>query len=420
MLKKKKEVIKRNSLLFILLLITVLSIPLLIEKDSKANNQKLLATQILNHYDILVKTNKVSKIYTYNGKRYVESGKIGINQIIYLSNQVLTYNNIYYKIVNFDGDYYISYEDVVPIEENIKIDDRYRNYIPFNESIVINGKVNFYDKDDNMVYNLNLNKTFPILIKYDDYYGIEYNNMLLKIKKEDISHIIEENNSSLIPISSIAVLNYHFFYDETKENEKKDCNQMICHSKKQFKSHLAYIKDNNIFTPTMEEFELFLDKKINLPKSVLITIDDGWRMQQGIDLLEEYQLNGTVFLITSWFKDIPFLNDYKYVEFHSHGDKLHDVGVCPGGQGGAIKCLSKEKLLADLALSRQKLNGSKVFCYPFYEYNNYSIEVLKEAGFKLAFTGGEYSTTPESNKYKLPRYVITNNTSVEQLKKIIG
>ena len=41
MLKKKKEVTKRNSLLFILLLITVLSIPLLIKKDNEANNQKI-------------------------------------------------------------------------------------------------------------------------------------------------------------------------------------------------------------------------------------------------------------------------------------------------------------------------------------------------------------------------------------------
>ena len=67
----------------------------------------------------------------------------------------------------------------------------------------------------------------------------------------------------------------------------------------------------------MKEFEMYLDKEINLPKSVLITIDDGWRTQIVEELLEEYQLNGTIFLITSWFKEIDWLNNSEYIEYHS-------------------------------------------------------------------------------------------------------
>ena len=225
----------------------------------------------------------------------------------------------------------------------------------------------------------------------------------------------EEGNAT-----SIAVLNYHFFYDSDKAEERKDCNQSICHSIKLFTNHLNYIKENNIFTPTMEEYELWINKQIQLPKSVLITIDDGWRMEQGIDLLEKYQLNGTVFLITSWFKnEIKFLHDYKYIEFHSHGDNLHNQGECPGGQGGAIKCWEKSKLLSDLKLSREKLEGTTVFCYPFYEYNSYSISVLKEAGFTLAFAGGHARSSQNSNHYAIPRYIMSNDT-VNELKQYIG
>ena len=42
----------------------------------------------------------------------------------------------------------------------------------------------------------------------------------------------------------------------------------------------------------MKELELYIDGKLQLPKSVVITIDDGWRSKLGIELLNEYKLNG--------------------------------------------------------------------------------------------------------------------------------
>ena len=170
----------------------------------------------------------------------------------------------------------------------------------------------------------------------------------------------------------------------------------------------------------MKEFEMYLDKKINLPKSVLLTIDDGWRTSIAEEILEKNEVNATIFLITSWFEDIFFINNYKYIEYHSHGDNLHNQGICPGGQGGAIKCLEKNKLQADLKLSREKLKGTTVFCYPFYEYNNYSIENLKEAGFTMAFALGYQKASPGVDKYKIPRYVIYNNTSASLIASYIN
>ena len=221
----------------------------------------------------------------------------------------------------------------------------------------------------------------------------------------DVNYIIKINKGDI---------NY-----ETIASERADCNQIICHSKSGFIKHLEYIKNNNIFTPTMNEFEMYLNKEINLPKSVLITIDDGWRTEIATKLLEEYKLNATIFLITSWFNEINFLHDLKYIEYHSHGDNIHNQGDCPGGQGGAIKCLEKTKLLEDLNLSRQKLAGTTAFCYPFYEYNDYSKSILKEAGFTLAFAGGQSKATTNTDKYQIPRYVMYDSTTVNQLRNFI-
>ena len=169
---------------------------------------------------------------------------------------------------------------------------------------------------------------------------------------------------------------------------------------------------------------MYIDGKIQLPKSVYITIDDGVSNQVGLELLTEREVYATVFLITSWFDPSTYYHS-EYIELHSHGDNLHEQYRCSEGrQGGAIQCEDKDKLLADLTLSREKLGGSTVFAYPFYEYNDYSISVLKEAGFTMAFIGeSSYSDNLVKvgmNKFKLPRFVMVNYTTKNDLKTYFG
>ena len=169
----------------------------------------------------------------------------------------------------------------------------------------------------------------------------------------------------------------------------------------------------------MKELEDYIDGKINLPKSVLITIDDGGRDKIAVDLLTEYKMHATIFLITSWYNAKTY---YKtgYIELHSHTHNMHNTGECSGGQGGAIKCWPKEKIQEDLKESREELNNTTYMAYPFYEYNEYSIENLKEAGFTMAFIGE--STKSDnlvhvgSNKFELRRFVIVTYTTIEDLK----
>ena len=167
---------------------------------------------------------------------------------------------------------------------------------------------------------------------------------------------------------------------------------------------------------------MYIDGYIQLPKSVVLTIDDGWRADIGSKIMSENKMNATVFLMSKDYDPNAYKNDF--VEVHSHGHDLHKVGVCPGGQGGAIKCVEKSKLLDDLKTSQDKLFGTTVFCYPFYEYNNYSIEVLKEAGYTMAFGGygeaGNYKVKPGINKYKLPRYVIYSWTTAKDIASYIN
>lgn len=377
--------------------------------------QELIA-EINSHYGEYVITNKEANIYNEDG---IEVGIISKNIKLSLDNIDIDKNTKYFKLLDFE-DCFIRYEDVDVTSELDIFDMRYKSYVSFNENVITNDIVSFYDDDNNLIYKFNKSFELPIIIKDDNKYGVEFNNRLLYIKQDDVLNVIDSTNTDISKANSIRVIAYHAFYDRNDPTEAW-CRNSICHSTEQIESHSKYISENNYFTLTMNELEMYIDGKINVPKkSVVITIDDGLLAERGIEILNKYKLNATVFLITSYYTPSSY-NDYEYIEYHSHGHDIHNVGECPGGQGGGIKCLEESVLLDDLSKSSELLNGSTVFCYPFYEYNTYSINVLKKAGYTMAFAGllNDGKVHVGTNKYLIPRYTIYNNTTVNQLANII-
>ena len=414
MASRKNKSNKKVLILIILLTIILLLIAGYLFVNSKDKEEKVNYYDYYNQYVI---TNKEAKIYVKENDGYVESGVIG-NSVELVLNE---YNdNEYFNIKDFDGKYYIYYEDVNKIDSLSEIDGRYKEYIVFNNNVNTSDVTNFYDEDGNLVYSLNEGYSLPIIIKDTDRYGVEFNNRLLYINGND-GEVIESNNTDKKNSSGVGVLNYHAFYDENDPNDK--CPTVICHSKKQFKEQLDFLKDNDILTLKMKEIEMYIDGKIQLPRSALITIDDGGRDKIAVDMLTEYEMYGTIFLVTSWYDaSTYYVSDY--VELHSHTDDMHDQGDCPTGQGGGIQCLSEDVILNDLKLSREKLGGTTSIAYPFYEYNDYSIRLLKEAGFTMGFAGetsyGDNLVHVGSDKFRLRRFVIVTYTSINDLKKYFG
>lgn len=416
--KKRKKSKKRMYLIMILSILLVTLILTLLyyldqEKKDKLRLEKLkqeqeLVEKITSHYGEFVKTSESAKIY--NEKE--EEVGFFYGQEVSLEETIIDKNTKYFKIKDFE-DTYIKYKDVEIIDNPKTYNTRYKNYIVFNENIITGDKTIFYDEEDNKIYEFNKSFDLPIIIKEKEKYGVEFNERLLYVKKDNVKEIKSSQNTTKNNTSGVAVLNYHAFYDETKDEKRKACNTIICHSKAQFKTHLDYIKNNNILTLRANEIEMYVDGKIQLPKSVYITIDDGVKSEHAVDMLTEYKMDATIFLVTSWAYEPEFYKT-EYIELHSHTHNLHNGGACPGGQGGAIKCLDRQTLLADLKQSREDLNGSTVFCYPFYEYNEYSISVLKEAGFTMAFAGeyGDMLVKVGMDKFRLPRFVITTYTTM--------
>ena len=226
--------------------------------------------------------------------------------------------------------------------------------------------------------------------------------------------IVVEKPKMLEDGQGIAVLNYHFFYDENTET----CDEGNCQRVSTFRQQLDYLKENNFKTLSMQEFVDWMYGKIDIPeKSVLITIDDG-AMGTGahngnklIPILEEYKMHATLFLITGWW-DIGNYQS-KYLDVESHTNDMHNGGVCDYAPRGAqMLCSSNEAVLNDLKTSISITGSSNAFCFPLYIYDDNAISLVKEAGFKTAFIGGGYKVTRNTDPYHIPRYQILHNTSL--------
>lgn len=385
-----------------------------IARENELKRQETIYNQIKEKFNTYVKTINDTIIYKLENNKYIEYGSISKDTELELEQKkIKNYQDIYFKLAN--SDYYIKYKDIEVIESMIS-NDKYINYIPFNLNVITKNPAHLYGDEGN-VYTINEEMSKPIIIKENDKYYFEFDHKLLYVKLDDVKEVIHNINTTTEEADSIAVILYHYVYNDS--NKSECTNTIICHSISQVRSHFDYLKENNYYTTTMKDLELWIDGKIRLPKnSVTITIDDGWFVDEMKVLLEEYKLHGTLFLITSLVPASAYTSDY--LEIHSHTDKMHYVGACPGGQGSPIKCLDRQKILDDLKLSREKLNNTTYFSWPFYEYNDYSMGLLKEAGFTMAFKGGSGAKAVRGmNKYLIPRSTIHNSTTVTQFSDYI-
>lgn len=414
--KKKGEIKLILCIVAILLLISIIGIIICVVYNIHKEEQVLKNTlkeiqEIKNSYNNYVLTTKETNLYNKNNEI---SGKVSAN--MYLELEELQDNQIseYFKIKN--SDLYIKYTDITKTEEQNEKETRYKNYIPFNKSVITDDKTKLYT-DENTYYIINENINLPIIIDDTDKYYVIFNDKLLYVNK-DIANIIDSENTTSEKTEEISVLNYHFIIN-VEAGEDKLCEpSSICHTDTQFDSHIKYISDNNFYSITMEELEMFIDGKINLPKkSVAITIDDGWFVSRAITILEKYDIMGTLFLIGY----LASVSDYysPNLEVHSHTWNLHNISNCSEGRSPLL-CYDKNTIVEDLKKSRESLNNTTYFCYPFYDYNNHAINALKEAGFTMALTGGNKSVTPGIDKFKVPRYVVNNTTTVSSIEKMIN
>jgi len=413
-MKKKVLII---LLIIIFLIVTIFTTIFFINKKEEKRieeEQLQLLKDIKSHYNKYVITTNNSKLYVKENNQYIESGNVASGVNLTLEDIKIDINTKYFLIKGLNM--YIEYQNL-NISDEYKIDKTYNKYIYFNKNIKTKNITNFYNYENKLIYTINKAFDFKVLVMDNDRYGVIYNDELLYINNKDVENVYDNHNTDEITKNRIRTLTYHFIYNP----EKTTCSEAICHSFEQFESHLKYIKENNYFTLRMLDLELYMDGKINIPQnSIVITIDDGTILDlDAIKLLEKYEVNATLFVITGIDDDFSYFES-EYLNLESHTENMHNQYECGGmgNQGGGILCLPEEKVLTDLKTSQNKLGGSQYFAYPFFDFNDRAISLLKQSGFKLAFIG-QYDTDGFSyqgvtDNYKLRRKTIFSSTTMNE------
>ena len=244
---KKKKLSRRGKIILVIIsciLLSVISVGaslIVVNKKEVENNKK----ENINYKEYFLEeatTTNEKKIYKLDNSEMVEVGSLKSGVPLNLESDSYL-DKGYFKLKA--QDYYIDYEDLKKYEkEETEKDTFYLNYVPFNESIKTKDITNLYqDKDCNtLIASIKDSYTFPITIKEENSLGVVIDNNLYYIKRDE-GEIIENKNTDLGHTESIAALVYHFVYDSTNPEEKREClnaNSTICLSDTQFKSHLSY------------------------------------------------------------------------------------------------------------------------------------------------------------------------------------
>ena len=412
---KKKIKIKKIGIIIILLsVIIALFIGTILYIDIHGLRGNLKAT-----------LNGDSVITIEVGKKYKESGVVVKYKDKLLNNTTKIIGKVNEnKIGEYEIVYKISYKMLKKeITRKVKVVDRISPELTLegdNVSVIVGNEYSELGYKANDNYDGDLTSKVEINNNVDTNKIGEY-EIVYKVKDSSNNESSKTRKVSVIakPATNqkIAVLNYHFFYDpETGET----CGDGNCKKVADFRRELNWLRDNGYKTLTMTEFRDWMYGKLEIPdKSVLITVDDG-AMGTGvhngnklIPILEEYKMHATLFLITGWW-DINNYNKSQYLEIESHTNDMHNESWCSGVTRGArMLCQSNEEVLKDLATSIQVTGSKKAFCFPFFAYDARTIGLVKEAGFELAFIGGGYKVSRNTDKWHIPRYQIKQGTTLE-------
>ena len=247
-------------------------------------------------------------------------------------------------------------------------------------------------------------------------YEVVYSVIDSSGNKHEIKRTVEVEKKPVVTYSysggggsGLPVLMYHFFYDASKGQKGQDNNWMEISD---FENQMKYLSDNGYYFPSWDEVADFVDGKISLPKkSIVITADDAHNsfFELAVPVINKYNVKATSFVITRWTGE-RVLSKYRggNVQFETHTHNMHQGGC----SGGLIKCISYEEGMADLKQSIEIVGSKKAIAYPFGDYNDHAIKMLKDTGIKLAFTTAYGKVYKGMDKLKLPRVRMNKGTSL--------
>jgi len=232
-------------------------------------------------------------------------------------------------------------------------------------------------------------------------------------------------------LQRVPVLLYH---DILPDSVNVFGNNAFIVSSENFEKQIQILKENGYNAITLNQLKAYVKGELNLNgKYVLITFDDGYKSDflYAYPILKKYSMHGVIFVVSGWIKeyDEPFnsqklqilsWNDIKsgidVFEYASHTHTLHHRDE----KFKSILVSSNDEIVYNDLLKSMETLCTKCIAYPYGEYSEKTLDIVKELGYEMGFTIENGFISPGDDIYRLKRNAIYRNTSLDEFKKIIG
>lgn len=219
---------------------------------------------------------------------------------------------------------------------------------------------------------------------------------------------------------TVPILCYH-------QLSSRKSSKSITVSEETFDRQMAYLKKNGYNVITLKQFLDFIEGRRRPPrKSVLITIDDGWKTARTVayPILKKYGFTAVLFLYTDLIKT----NSNPLTLSWDDANVLKQSGVfeieCHTVTHSDLTRVSDDELQKELRESRRIIFAKtgvtpEALAYPDGVFNRRVIDAMKNSGYKAGFTVVRGPNAFFHNPYSLNRSMVHNSEKMSDFIKLL-
>ncbi|MDH5257662.1 MAG: polysaccharide deacetylase family protein [Gammaproteobacteria bacterium] len=224
-------------------------------------------------------------------------------------------------------------------------------------------------------------------------------------------------------IQTIPILCYHRFGSGHAK---------LAVSEKNFQQQMQYLKDNNYNVIPINDVYDFLRNKKPLPKkSVVITIDDGYKStyDTAFPILKSFNFPATLFLYTDFtgardainWKQAKLMNDSGLIDIQPHSKTHPNMSLKKDNESDTeyLKRMSEEIENPGNKIKSHLKYDMQTFAYPYGDTNANIIDILKTNKYKLGVTVQPGTNTAFAHPYMLQRTMIFGDHSMKDFTKAL-
>ncbi|WP_397443841.1 polysaccharide deacetylase family protein [Peribacillus aracenensis] len=184
----------------------------------------------------------------------------------------------------------------------------------------------------------------------------------------------------------------------------------------EFRAQMAWLRENGYYTLSPEEAYLVLtENRMPSEKCVWLTFDDGYtdNYTEAFPILKENDMKATVFMIGKSIDKGHHLTEDQMLVMSRNGISIesHTINHLELNRMTAVQQEAEMVQSKDL-FDRILKQDTTVLSYPVGRYNEESLRVSEEAGYKMAVTTEPGGASRDQGMYALHRVRISPGLSV--------